>query len=44
MPVLNKPHDVAGLSVSEIDLEDNQYETWEKKIDALLVLLSGKKN
>ena len=41
--MLNKPHDVAGISVSEIDLEDNQYETWEKQIDALLVLLSGEK-
>ena len=43
IPVVNKPHDVAGISVSEIDLEDNQYETWEKQIDSLLVLLSGEK-
>ena len=41
--MVNKPHDVAGISVSEIDLEENQYETWEKQIDALLVLLSGDK-
>ncbi|MEE2693969.1 MAG: hypothetical protein VX884_00645 [Pseudomonadota bacterium] len=41
--MVNKPHDVAGISGPEIDLEDGDYEIWEKQIDALLVLLSGGK-
>ena len=39
----NKPHDLGGLSAPEIDHRDPDYEIWEKRIDALLVLLSGSK-
>ena len=39
----NKPHDLGGLRTSQVDHEEPDYEAWEKHIDALLVLLSGKK-
>ena len=41
--MINRPHDVGGISASAIDHEDDEYEIWEKQIDALLVLLSGNK-
>ncbi|PPR18245.1 MAG: hypothetical protein CFH37_00608 [Alphaproteobacteria bacterium MarineAlpha9_Bin7] len=36
-------HDVGGLPDDQVDLSEHNYAPWEKRIDALLVLLAGKK-
>jgi nitrile hydratase beta subunit-like protein len=35
-------HDVGGLSLGAIDKSEHDYALWEKRVDALLVLLAGK--
>ena len=36
-------HDIGGLPDDRIKLSEHDYALWEKRIDALLVLLAGKK-
>jgi len=36
-------HDIGGLPGEEIDQSEHDYALWEKRIDALLMLLAGKK-
>ena len=36
-------HDIGGLPDDRIKLSEHDYALWEKRIDALLVLLVGKK-
>jgi Nitrile hydratase beta subunit len=35
-------HDMGGLPAAEIDPSEHDYALWEKRVDALLVLLSAK--
>ena len=35
-------HDIGGLPLGEIDRGDHDYAMWEKRVDAMLVLLSKK--
>jgi hypothetical protein len=35
-------HDIGGLSLGPIDKAQHDYALWEKRVDALLVLLAGK--
>ncbi|MCW5624000.1 MAG: nitrile hydratase subunit beta [Burkholderiales bacterium] len=35
-------HDMGGLSAPTVVPSEHEYEQWEKRVDALLVLLSGK--
>ena len=36
-------HDIGGFPEKQIDRTEHNYALWEKRIDALLVLLAGKK-
>jgi len=36
-------HDIGGFPEKQIDQTEHEYALWEKRIDALLVLLAGKK-
>ena len=36
-------HDIGGFPEKQIDRMEHNYALWEKRIDALLVLLAGKK-
>jgi|TARA_B100000678_G_scaffold10311_1_gene8387 hypothetical protein len=36
-------HDIGGLPENQIDQSEHDYALWEKRIDALLVLLTGEK-
>jgi hypothetical protein len=35
-------HDIGGLSLGRIDKTQHDYALWEKRVDAMLVLLSNK--
>jgi hypothetical protein len=35
-------HDIGGLALGPIDKAQHDYALWEKRVDALLVLLAGK--
>lgn len=35
-------HDIGGLALGEIDRGEHDYAMWEKRVDAMLVLLSKK--
>jgi Nitrile hydratase beta subunit len=35
-------HDMGGLMAGAIELVEHDYALWEKRVDAILVLLSGK--
>ena len=35
-------HDVGGLPAGPVTASEHEYALWEKRVDALLVLLSGK--
>jgi hypothetical protein len=35
-------HDIGGLSLGRIDMTQRDYALWEKRVDAMLVLLSNK--
>ena len=35
-------HDIGGLPAGPVDRGEHDYAPWEKRVDALLVLLSGK--
>ncbi len=35
-------HDIGGLSLGKIDRAEHDYAPWEKRVDALLVLLAKK--
>lgn len=36
-------HDIGGLPASKLDLTEHVYEPWEKRVDAMLVLLVQQK-
>lgn len=36
-------HDMGGLAAGEVDLAEHDYALWEKRVDALMMLLSKKK-
>ena len=38
------PHDMGGLPAGPVVQEDHDLEVWEKRIDAILSLLSGKEH
>lgn len=35
-------HDMGGLPAGPVELKDHDYQLWEKRVDALMVLLTGK--
>lgn len=37
------PHDLGGLSAGSVDKTQHDHVLWEKRVDAMLVLLSSKK-
>jgi hypothetical protein len=37
-------HDMGGLDAGEINLEEHDYAMWEKRVDAMMRLLSGNGN
>ncbi len=37
------PHDMGGLPAGPVTQDEHDYALWEKRVDALLVLLSDKK-
>lgn len=39
---MRQPHDLGGLPEGPVDRSEHDYALWEKRVDALLVLLSGK--
>ena len=36
-------HDIGGLNAGSVDQSQHDYALWEKRVDAMLVLLSAKK-
>lgn len=36
-------HDMGGLSAGRCERDEHEYEQWEKRVDALMMLLSGHK-
>ena len=36
-------HDMGGLPAGKVDRTEHEHEEWERRVDALLVLLGGKK-
>jgi hypothetical protein len=38
-----RDHDLGGLPAGPVDTTEHDYALWEKRVDALLVLLTGKK-
>ncbi len=36
-------HDMGGLPAAEINVSEHDYALWEKRVDALLVMLTAKK-
>lgn len=44
LPVQRSHHDMGGLPAGEVVPAEHDYALWEKRVDALLVLLSRKKH
>lgn len=40
---MRRYHDIGGLPTGAIERTEHNYELWEKRVDALVVLLSNKK-
>lgn len=40
---MRNAHDIGGLPAGKVDRTEREYEDWEKRIDAMLTLLSHKK-
>jgi hypothetical protein len=40
---LRSHHDVGGLPAGRCERDEHDYEQWEKRVDALMMLLSGRK-
>lgn len=36
-------HDMGGLPAGRCERDEHEYEQWEKRVDALMMLLSGRK-
>lgn len=36
-------HDMGGLPAARCERDEHEYEQWEKRVDALMMLLSGRK-
>ena len=37
-----KPHDVAGLPAGEVEKDEHDHALWEKRVDAMMMLLQQK--
>jgi hypothetical protein len=43
-PVVRGHHDMGGLPASQVELVEHDYEEWERRVDALMVLCVGLKS
>jgi hypothetical protein len=42
-PILRGHHDMGGLLADKVELAEHDYEEWERRVDALMMLCSGVK-
>jgi type I restriction-modification system DNA methylase subunit len=42
-PLVRGHHDMGGLPAGEVQPDEHDYEAWERRVDALMVLCSGVK-